>query len=61
LFAIGCLLLVVLPLLGVFLGGFLGGLHGAELGAAIGFVIAAVLCGISVLALVKAAGGVRKR
>lgn len=53
--AIGCLALVVLPLMGLALGGFLGGPTGAKWGAATGFLLALGLCGISSYALLKAA------
>ncbi|WP_395334414.1 hypothetical protein WBP06_23330 [Novosphingobium sp. BL-8H] len=53
--AIGCLALVVLPLLGLAFGGFLGGAAGARWGASIGFLLALTLCGVSGYALVKAA------
>lgn len=53
--AIGCLSLVVLPLLGLALGGFLGGPTGARWGAGTGFVLAVALCAVSGYALVKAA------
>ncbi|TCM20802.1 hypothetical protein EDF56_102465 [Novosphingobium sp. PhB165] len=53
--AIGCLALIVLPLLGLALGGFLAGATGAKIGAAAGFVLALGLCGVSSYALVKAA------
>lgn len=53
--AIGCLALVVLPLMGLALGGFLGGPTGAKWGAATGFVLALGLCAVSSYALLKAA------
>ncbi|WP_185928841.1 MULTISPECIES: hypothetical protein [Sphingomonadaceae] len=53
--AIGCLALVVLPLIGLALGGFLGGPTGARWGAGSGFVLALGLCAISSYALLKAA------
>ncbi|MEE4450105.1 hypothetical protein [Novosphingobium resinovorum] len=37
---IGCLLLIVLPLLGLTTGGFLWGAEGAKWGAGIGFILA---------------------
>lgn len=53
--AIGCLALIVLPLLGLALGGFLGGPTGAKWGACIGLVLALALCGVTSYALVAAA------
>ncbi|HTG37661.1 hypothetical protein [Sphingomonas sp.] len=38
--AIGCLLLIVLPMIGLTLGGLLAGLPGVKWGAAIGLAIA---------------------
>jgi len=53
--AIGCLSLIVLPLLGLVLGGLLGGGTGAKWGAGVGLVLAIGLCGITSYALVKTA------
>ena len=52
--AVGCLLLVVLPLLGLTLGGFLGGPHVALWCAALGFGVAVVVCAVAGYALVRA-------
>lgn len=51
--AIGCLLLIVLPLAGLAGGGLIAGPAGARWGAAIGFGIAAIACGLTGYALVK--------
>ena len=51
--AIGCLLLVVLPLLGVALGGYLAGPVGARWGGLAGLGIALLLSGLSGFALYK--------
>lgn len=51
---IGCLLLIILPLIGFVIGSYLGGVAigiGAALG---GFVLAVLACAIPVMALVKA-------
>jgi hypothetical protein len=53
-FAIGCLLLVILPIVGLVIGLFLAGTAGAIWGAAIGFGVAAIAAGISMAALVQA-------
>jgi hypothetical protein len=53
-FALGCLFLIVLPLMGLFIGGAIAGLHGATWGAVIGLVIAVVTCVLPAYALVKA-------
>ena len=52
---IGCLAMIVLPLLGLFAGLFIGGLHAGFWGAGIGLAIALVLTWVSGAALVKAA------
>lgn len=54
-FAIGCLALVVLPLIGLALGGFLLGPVGAKWGAIAGFVLALAISGVTSYALVAAA------
>lgn len=51
---IGCLLLVILPLIGLVIGGYLGGLAVGLWTALGGFVVAFAVCSLSVLALVKA-------
>lgn len=51
--AIGCLLLVVLPIIGLTLGGLLAGPVGAQWGAAIGFGVACVVMGLSGYAMVQ--------
>jgi hypothetical protein len=51
---IGCLLLIVLPLLGLAAGGFLWGAQGAEWGAGIGFAIAFMVFMGGAYALFKA-------
>ncbi|WP_200913325.1 hypothetical protein [Sphingomonas sp. Leaf10] len=45
--AIGCLLLVILPIVGLALGGLIAGPAAARWGAAIGFGIALLVCGIT--------------
>jgi hypothetical protein len=52
--AVGCLLLIVLPLAGLLGGGFFFGPEGATWGAVIGFVVAVVACAVPAFALVKA-------
>jgi hypothetical protein len=48
---IGCLALLVLPLVGLTCGGLIAGPEGARWGAAIGAGIALALCGFTVYAL----------
>ena len=45
--AIGCLLLVILPILGLAVGGLIAGPSAARWGASIGFGIALLFCGIT--------------
>jgi hypothetical protein len=52
--AIGCLLLVILPVAGFMLGLFVSGMPMAIGLAAAGFVIAAAVCGVTGYALAKA-------
>lgn len=52
--ALGCLSLVIFPLIGVVLGGLLDQAHGAMIGAGIGLALAIGVCGTGVLALSKA-------
>ena len=52
--AFGCLLLLVLPLLGAVAGGWIGGAQGSGWGAGIGFIVAVAICGAGGLALVQA-------
>ena len=52
--AFGCLLLAVLPLIGVLIGGWIGGAQGSAWGAGIGFAIAVAICAIGGVALVRA-------
>lgn len=52
--AIGCLLLIILPLIGLAVGGYVGGLDTAIWSAVAGLVVAALICGVGALALVKA-------
>jgi hypothetical protein len=49
--AIGCLALLVLPLVGLTCGGLIAGPHGARWGGAIGLAIALAVCGFTVYAL----------
>ena len=51
--AIGCLLLIVLPIIGLALGGLLAGPVGAQWGVAIGFGFACVVTGLSGYAMVR--------
>jgi len=51
--AIGCLLLVILPIAGLVLGGLFAGPLGARWGAVIGFGIALIVCLFTGYALVR--------
>ena len=51
---IGCLLLFVLPLIGLVIGGWLGGLTVGLWAASGGLVIAVAACSLSIVALMKA-------
>jgi hypothetical protein len=51
--AVGCLLIVILPLLGLAIGGVLAGPEGARWGAVVGFGLALAGCGTSAYALMK--------
>ena len=51
--AVGCLLLVILPLLGLAVGGILAGPQGARWGAFTGLGLALAVCGMSAYALVR--------
>lgn len=53
--AIGCFLLILLPLLGLFVGGAINGKTGCEWGAAIGFGLALMACVGGIHAFVAAA------
>lgn len=50
---IGCLLLFILPLIGLVIGGWLGGLTVGLWAAWGGFVLAIAACSLSIIALVK--------
>lgn len=52
--ALGCFLLLILPLLGLVVGGWLAGREGMIWGAGIGFGVALAISGVSGHALVKA-------
>ncbi|WP_181814737.1 hypothetical protein [Sphingomonas aracearum] len=52
---IGCLFLVILPIVGLALGGWLGGPSGARWGAGIGLGAALIVCGLSGYALARVA------
>ena len=52
--AIGCLSLVILPLVGLVLGALFGGPEAAKWAAGAGLAAAMAICGVSALALVKA-------
>jgi hypothetical protein len=51
--AIGCLLLVILPIIGLAVGGVIAGREGAEWGALAGLAVALTVCGSTAYALVK--------
>lgn len=51
---LGCLLLVILPLVGLLLGSWLAGSTGMYIGAGIGFAVALSIFVVSGLALAKA-------
>lgn len=53
--AIGCLALLIFPILGLIAGGLYAGCSGAEWGAAIGFALALAISGAMSWALIKAA------
>jgi hypothetical protein len=52
--AIGCLSLIILPLIGLAVGGYVGGLDAAIWSAVAGLVAAALVCGVAAMALLKA-------
>lgn len=52
--AIGCIGLIVLPLIGLAVGGYIGGLDAAIWSAVGGLTVAALLCGVTAVALMKA-------
>ncbi len=52
--AIGCLSLIILPLIGLAVGGYIGGLDAAIWSAVGGLMVAALTCGVTAMALVKA-------
>jgi hypothetical protein len=52
-FAVGCLLLIILPLAGVAIGAVVGGAHGVAWGAVIGGGAALIVCIASAWALVR--------
>lgn len=52
--AFGCLLLIVMPLIGLAVGGYVGGGAGAAWAGLAGLAIAIAVCGVSAAALVKA-------
>lgn len=58
--AIGCFLLILLPLLGLFIGGAIDGKVGCAWGAAIGFGLALIACVGGVRAFVAAARRARR-
>lgn len=45
--AIGCLLLIILPIVGLTLGGLLAGTAGLRWGAVLGFSVAVLVCGVT--------------
>jgi hypothetical protein len=52
--AFGCLLLIVLPLIGLAVGGYVAGGEGAAWAAGAGLAIAIAVCGVSAAAIIKA-------
>lgn len=52
--ALGCILLLVFPMIGAVLGVWLGGPDGMAIGAAAGFLIALAACAVPGIALRKA-------
>jgi hypothetical protein len=52
--AIGCLSLIILPLIGLAVGGYIGGIDAAIWSALGGLMVAALLCGVTAMALMKA-------
>lgn len=52
--AVGCLSLIVLPLIGLAVGGYVGGLNAAIWSAGLGLAVAVLICGIGAIALTKA-------
>lgn len=50
---VGCLLLVILPLVGLAVGGIVAGSEGVKWGAVVGFGLALGVCGMSAYALIK--------
>lgn len=52
--ALGCVFLIVFPLIGLSLGLWLGGAAAGLWGAAIGFALALAISGVTTYALVKA-------
>jgi hypothetical protein len=52
--AVGCLSVIVLPLIGLAVGGYVGGLDAAIWSAFGGLMVAALLCGVGAMALLKA-------
>ena len=52
--AFGCILLMILPLLGLVIGGWLAGPDGMIWGAVVGFAVALAIIGVSGYGLVKA-------
>ena len=55
---IGCLLLIIFPLLGLIAGGMVWGDIGVKWGAGIGFGIALLACALGLFVLIK---GTRRR
>lgn len=55
---VGCLALLIFPILGLIAGGLIAGRTGAEWGAGVGLILALALCGTTGSMLIKAA---RKR
>jgi hypothetical protein len=52
--AIGCLSLIILPLIGLAVGGYVGGLDAAIWSAFGGLMVAALVGGVGAMALLKA-------
>jgi hypothetical protein len=53
--AVGCLSLLVFPIMGFVVGLWMAGMHAAIWSAVAGFAVAALICGVAAYALIKAA------
>lgn len=52
--AVGCLSLIILPLIGLAVGGHIGGLDAAIWSAVAGLMVAVMVCAVTAAALIKA-------